>query len=399
MAEISNTSWTETDGGNVFPPPAGWPAGMFPNAVEPTAQAMMGAVKRFWNRVNPAYQASLSTTDSFVITPTQPITGYGLYERWRARFPSANITTSPTIVISSLPAQPIKKYNGSGGVVNVTTGDIQAQDHGIWWDGSEMILENPASIAAASQIANGATLQGTLQGSSGVVYVGFTGDQGGAQNLQVNSSAYINGTISLVGSANAAPSSNGQGYLSAASTVDGLQIFGKGSSNDIELRSAAGALALAIPTGTQNVAVPGALEVGSPSGGMPSAGVINATGFQVNGVSVVSPFSAAFASNQFPIPGNASSTSATHTLGGLPFFLRSVLHCTTSDTGYVTGEEVPLSQCFIGAGLPYFAEHADSANVNLTTISTGSPELAHAVTGAFTAITANKWAVVLKAVK
>lgn len=114
----------------------------------------MGAVKRFWNRVNPVYAAALATTDSYTVSPTQAVTGYGLYETWRVRFPGASTATSPNILISSLPAQPIRKYS-NGSVVNLLAGDIQGQDHSLYWDGTEFILSNPASITSIADATNG----------------------------------------------------------------------------------------------------------------------------------------------------------------------------------------------------------------------------------------------------
>lgn len=148
MTDISTTSWSETDSGNNQQPPEGWPAGMNANGVEPSARMNMGAVKRFWNRVNPTYLAALATTDSYTISPTQAITGYGLYETWNVRFPSPNTSTSPNILISSLPAQPIRKYSASS-VTALAAGDIQGtQAQQIYWDGTEFILSTPASSIA-----------------------------------------------------------------------------------------------------------------------------------------------------------------------------------------------------------------------------------------------------------
>lgn len=45
--DISN--WSEIDDNNNRSPPNGWPAGMLPTEVEPTARAMMGAIKRFYD--------------------------------------------------------------------------------------------------------------------------------------------------------------------------------------------------------------------------------------------------------------------------------------------------------------------------------------------------------------
>lgn len=68
MADLDTTNWSETDGSNTQAPPAGWPAGMLPNQVEPTAQAMMGAIKRFWNRINGIY-TSTGAAGVYGVTP------------------------------------------------------------------------------------------------------------------------------------------------------------------------------------------------------------------------------------------------------------------------------------------------------------------------------------------
>lgn len=152
MSDISTTSWSELDSGNNQQPPEGWPAGMNANGVEPCARMNMGAVKRFWDRINPTYAAALTTTDTYTLTPTVGPGGgttYGTYERWRARFPSANTTTSPTLNISSIGAQPIQKYV-NGAVVNVAAGDIQGQDHEVWHNGAVFILTNPVATAAGN---------------------------------------------------------------------------------------------------------------------------------------------------------------------------------------------------------------------------------------------------------
>ena len=51
--DMSNSTWSETDASNNSPAPNGWVSGvMAPSLVEPTARAMMGALKRFYNHIN-----------------------------------------------------------------------------------------------------------------------------------------------------------------------------------------------------------------------------------------------------------------------------------------------------------------------------------------------------------
>lgn len=150
MSDLSTTSWSEVDASNNQTPPEGWPAGMFANAVEGAARMNMGAVKRFWNRINPVYLATLTTTDTYAVTETQAMDGYRLYERRRTRFPNANVSSSVTVNHSSLGAIFFKKYDGAGNLVNIASGDIQAKDHDYWWDGTEMVLTNPSSVTLGS---------------------------------------------------------------------------------------------------------------------------------------------------------------------------------------------------------------------------------------------------------
>lgn len=48
-SEVS--TWSATAASNNTAPPNGWPAGMFPNQVEPTAREMMAAIRRWFNTV------------------------------------------------------------------------------------------------------------------------------------------------------------------------------------------------------------------------------------------------------------------------------------------------------------------------------------------------------------
>jgi hypothetical protein len=54
MADLSDdTNWFETDASNNKASPNGWPEGMMPSGVNDTARGDKGALKRFWDRINP----------------------------------------------------------------------------------------------------------------------------------------------------------------------------------------------------------------------------------------------------------------------------------------------------------------------------------------------------------
>lgn len=144
MADISQTNWTEIDAQNNYAAPLGWtPGAMLPSQVEPTAQMMMGALKRFWNRANPIYAAVTSLTDVYTATPNVPITSLTAFEEFNVRFSGPNLTTSPSLIFANTPQQTIKKYSMSS-LTALSPGDIQGHDHRVYWDNTQMILANPA---------------------------------------------------------------------------------------------------------------------------------------------------------------------------------------------------------------------------------------------------------------
>lgn len=120
--DVSNGSWSTTDGSNNAAPPNGWPAGMFPNQVEPSARSNMGGVKRWWERAN----AALSTTGAagaYVLTPTNTSypTAYTQGEIYCAK---ANFTSvgSDTLNVNGLGAKPLYNNLSRVGAGSIMTG-------------------------------------------------------------------------------------------------------------------------------------------------------------------------------------------------------------------------------------------------------------------------------------
>lgn len=170
--EIGTTTWSEVDDNNNQFPPAGWPAGMLPNAVEPTARADKGGVKRFWDRINPFYPTAIgATTDCFLVSPTQAMNGYILYEKLALRPHVENKNTSPTLAVGSFPAFPIKKYVG-GLLAAMAPGDIQpTRKNEFYWDGVQFILDVPdTSYFPRNKVLVGSGAYTTLAGDSGIMH-------------------------------------------------------------------------------------------------------------------------------------------------------------------------------------------------------------------------------------
>jgi microcystin-dependent protein len=142
--DLSNTSWSEIDASNNAAVPNGWPAGMFPNQVEPTAQATMGGLKRFWNRVNGFYTSSYAggvyvVTPATAMPPGNPAypTTYGQGERYTFKA-NQNSNGGDSFQISnsnSLPAWPIYKASSLGAVA-IAANDILAGMVELFFDGA-----------------------------------------------------------------------------------------------------------------------------------------------------------------------------------------------------------------------------------------------------------------------
>lgn len=159
MAEISGSSWSETDALNSSPAPNGFPEGMPFSGVNDSARAVMGAVKRFWGRINGRY-ASTGSSNAYVLTPDVALSAYVTGERYSFRANFAN-TGAATLNISSLGAKSIKKMTASG-KADLAPGDIQqGQPVTVEYDGTDFVMVTPVAprtIAAGAGLAGGGDL-------------------------------------------------------------------------------------------------------------------------------------------------------------------------------------------------------------------------------------------------
>lgn len=123
--DLSGTNYSEVDASNSNAAPNGMPEGMAPSGVNDAWRQGMGALKRFWDRINgTATMAGGTTTYTLAFTtgPTAYITG----ETFRALC-NASCTGSSTLNVSSLGAKTIFKPS-SAGPVALVSGDLQATE-------------------------------------------------------------------------------------------------------------------------------------------------------------------------------------------------------------------------------------------------------------------------------
>ena len=331
------------------------------NLVEPTARAQMGGTKRFWNRVNAVYPSTQSTADSYVITPSVPVTGYGLYERWATRFNIANASTSPTMLVSSLPALNIKKYV-AGVLTAPASGDIQGGVAQTWYyDGlGNAILENPVPVV----VQNFTSIASTSNG--GINYSAATG----AIVTRVDPSL--------------------------------LTTFATPTSSDSILGQRAGAIfASAFPlpsliTNYPTKAAPNSsdsiLIYDTAASGAPAKTPIGAAVAAGN----TSPFTVKSTSADQVIPSAGTVLTVAHNLGVAPFGINLILKNVTGEGNYSTGDLVYLGNVEVTGNIGW-GVYADATNVAFINGSAGNIAIKNKTTGADFSITIGNWKLVVKA--
>lgn len=116
-AELNNSGtgqWSESDSSNTSASPDGWPIGLAPNQVRGVGQSMMGAIKRFWDRINPTVTTT-GSANAYVYTPTNASfpTAYVSGECYSFKANFAN-TGAATLAVNGLAAKNLFKQGASG---------------------------------------------------------------------------------------------------------------------------------------------------------------------------------------------------------------------------------------------------------------------------------------------
>jgi len=149
MPDIADVAWSEHDERNSEAVPNGWPTGAFPAYTDLVGQMMMGATKRFWNKINPIYQTT-GTGDDYVVQTEIGIDQINLYEILCIRIDRSNTTTTPTLQFGATNARTIVKA-GPSGYIPLVAGDMFAgSSHTFWYNGAFYILVDPAIIVGGN---------------------------------------------------------------------------------------------------------------------------------------------------------------------------------------------------------------------------------------------------------
>lgn len=165
MAELNNSStgqWSETDASNTSASPDGWPSGTYLNQVEPIGRATMGAVKRFWDRINGTVTTG-GTSSAYTYTPanTSYPTAYVAGEVYRTKIHTDNAAGGITLNINGLGAKSVVMPDGSNPPAGALKG---GHFHSFAYDGT-----NLRSLDAVSGATAWGGITGTIASQSDLV--------------------------------------------------------------------------------------------------------------------------------------------------------------------------------------------------------------------------------------
>jgi len=134
MSDIGgSTPWSEADASNNTAAPQGFPEGMLPSGVNDAARALMGATKRFWDRINGTLLAG-GVADAYTLT--YGVNDASLYQGavYTFRAPAANTGASTLNVNDGTGAHPIVR-NGSTATEALSAFDIVVGGYySVAWD-------------------------------------------------------------------------------------------------------------------------------------------------------------------------------------------------------------------------------------------------------------------------
>jgi hypothetical protein len=111
VADIPASNWDETDANNDDAAPDGFPEGMAPAGLNNGARAIMGAVKRFWNKIN-AVKTTAGTTSAYTLSYDVAPAAYADGEIISFVVNATNAAAA-TINVNALGAKALRLFGGN----------------------------------------------------------------------------------------------------------------------------------------------------------------------------------------------------------------------------------------------------------------------------------------------
>lgn len=370
---------------------------MNPSGVNNSDRAGMGALKRFWGRIQGAY-ASTGSANAYVLTPTvalsAPVTG----ERYSFRANFTN-TGSATLNISATGAVTIQKMTGSG-LANLASGDIQSgQPVTVEYNGTVYIMTTPIGNTAGSgtvtSVATGVGLTGGPITGSGTIdfdvnnLTGVTTPAADDEIPVYDTSASGHRKITWE---NALKVINLLTADTNPSLSDVLLLYDSGASNADKITPDNFLKVINLLT-----------EDASPDGAADFVVTYaaNASGVKkvlINNLAAGGVFTESFSSAEQTITLGGALTIA-HSLSSAPELIKVYLICKTAEKGYSIGDEVDVSFLTGADNVSTFNGMSvvpDSTNLNIR-IGDDNRAIIHKTTGNLEGITNSSWRYIFKA--
>lgn len=153
-ADISQGNWQEVDGNNNQAAPNGFPEGMFPSGLNDSARQLMGATKRFWDRINGTVKATTVGND-YTYAPAVAAPALADGEVYCFRIDTANTGPARLNVGVGGFQQITKPY--SGGTVSLSPSDMIVGSFAqVVWDSLSanfVLLNNPGLEARFNDLS------------------------------------------------------------------------------------------------------------------------------------------------------------------------------------------------------------------------------------------------------
>lgn len=269
MPEFSSSTYSATDGNNTSVSPNGAPENMPPSGVNDSLRALMGATKRFWQRIQGAGFGG-GSANTYTVTYAPALAALVDGERYSFRV-AADCTGASTLNINGLGATSIKKMTSSG-KADLASGDLKSgMPATVEYDGTHFVLVTPT-------VPSGSFASLTVSGVGGGTGLVNITDTSSSVNL-------VTKRQSVPSAGNSALTLNAQSYNSGSAMVDYAAI--QVTAEVVTAGAQTGRLNLQtnVAGGSQStkVYVESGLVVGSPTGGDKGVGTINATEFYRKG--------------------------------------------------------------------------------------------------------------------
>jgi hypothetical protein len=143
MAEISSSTYSETDASNTTVSGVNIAEGCPPSGMNNMGRAILGLTARALNMLTGKY-ASTGSSNAYVLTPSAALGAYVTGGRYSFRANFSN-TGAATLNISSLGAKTIKKYTASG-KADLAADDIRSgQPVTVEYDGTDLVMVTPVA--------------------------------------------------------------------------------------------------------------------------------------------------------------------------------------------------------------------------------------------------------------